>query len=81
MRRLLTFLVVAAAVAAGSTWWLYEGDLAQAVAPVVPEWNADQLALRAGVVDPAVGASFASPEAERETEPEPPGEPEATEAP
>ncbi|MCA9489985.1 MAG: hypothetical protein KC621_08680 [Myxococcales bacterium] len=62
MRRLLTFLIVAAAVAAGSTWWLYEGDLAQAVEPVVPEWNADQLALRAGVVDPAAAAAFAPSE-------------------
>lgn len=53
MRRLITFVVVATAVAGASTWWLYEGDLAEAVAPVVPEWNADQLAIRAGVADPA----------------------------
>lgn len=81
MRRLLTFLVVAAAVAAGSTWWLYEGDLAQAVAPVVPEWNADQLALRAGVVDPAAAASLLPPEHATEPPAGPGEEPEASDEP
>ncbi len=51
MRRLLLFVVVSVSTAVGSTWWLYQGDLAEAVAPVVPEWNADALAIQAGIVD------------------------------
>ncbi len=51
MRRLSMFVVVSVATAVGSTWWLYQGDLAEAVAPVVPEWNADALAIQAGIVD------------------------------
>lgn len=54
IRRLVVFLVVASATAGGSTWWLYEGDLAQAVEPVLPEWDADALAIRAGVADPGL---------------------------
>ena len=55
MRRLLTFLLVAALTAGGSTWWLYDGDLAEAVEPVmerVHEWDADGLAVEAGIADP-----------------------------
>jgi hypothetical protein len=51
VRRLLTFVAVSVATAVGSTWWLYQGDLAEAVEPVVPEWNADALAIQAGIVD------------------------------
>ena len=52
MRRLLTFLSVALATAVGALWWLHEGDLAEAVQPVVANWNADVLARDAGIVDP-----------------------------
>lgn len=52
MRRFFTFLVVAATTASATTWWLYEGDLAEAVEPVLPEWNADALALREGLAAP-----------------------------
>lgn len=55
MRRLLTFLIVAAATAGGTTWWLYDGDLAEAVEPVVDRvhaWDADGLAVEAGLADP-----------------------------
>ena len=50
-RRLAVFLLVAAATAVGSSWWLYEGDLVEAVEPVVPDWNADALAVRAGLAE------------------------------
>lgn len=49
MRRLLTFLAVAVGTAGLGLWWLYEGDLAQAVEPVVARWDADTLARDAGV--------------------------------
>ncbi len=53
MRRLLTLLLVAGATAAGSTWWLYDGDLAQAVDPVLDvQWDADALAVQEGLADP-----------------------------
>ena len=61
MRRLLLFLVVSVSTAVGSTWWLYQGDLAEAVEPVVPEWNADALAIRAGIVDLPGAAPMAAP--------------------
>lgn len=51
LRRLILFVTVATATAVGSTWWLYQGDWRQAVDPVVPEWDADHLAIRAGIVD------------------------------
>lgn len=41
MRRVLTMLLVAAGTAAGTTWWLYDGDLAEAVDPVLEERLAD----------------------------------------
>ncbi len=66
MRRLLTFLVVASATAGATTWWLYEGDLAEAVAPVVPEWDAKGLALQQGMVDP--GLPLAGPSGEEPTD-------------
>lgn len=34
LRRLVTVVVVAAATAGASLWWLYDGDLAEAVRPV-----------------------------------------------
>ena len=67
MRRLFLFVVVSVSTAVGSTWWLYQGDLAEAVEPVVPEWNADALAIQAGIVDlpgslpPLPGAPGAEP--------------------
>jgi hypothetical protein len=54
MRRALTFLVVAIATAAASSSWLYDGDLAAAISPVVPkslaQWDADGLAKKEGIV-------------------------------
>jgi hypothetical protein len=53
MRRLLTFLTVAVATAAGTTWWLYDGDLAAAVEPLAQTaWDADALAVEAGIAAP-----------------------------
>ena len=37
IRRLLTLLVVAAATAGATLWWLYDGDLEQGVQPVVDD--------------------------------------------
>jgi len=37
IRRLLTVLVVALLTAGGTLWWLYDGDLAQGVEPVVDD--------------------------------------------
>ena len=51
MRRLITFVLVAAATATGSLYWLHDGDLAEAVDPVLTEWDADTLARDAGVPD------------------------------
>lgn len=51
MRRAATFFVVAIGTAVGSLWWLHEGDLAEAVEPVVAEWDADLLARDAGIVE------------------------------
>lgn len=56
MRRAATFFIVAIATAVGSLWWLHEGDLAEAVDPVVAEWDADVLARDAGIVPAASGA-------------------------
>lgn len=52
MRRLITFLLVATATAAGSSWWLHDGDLAEAVQPVMVQWDADGLARNEGIADP-----------------------------
>ncbi|MEZ4317693.1 MAG: hypothetical protein R3F61_09315 [Myxococcota bacterium] len=49
MRRLVTFLLVAVFTAAGSLWWLHDGDLVEAVQPVMVEWDADGLARNAGI--------------------------------
>jgi len=46
VRRLLTFFVVAVATAAGSLYWLYDGDLGAAVTPVLEEWGAAPIAQR-----------------------------------
>ena len=51
MRRFLTVLVVAAVTALGTLYWLHDGDMDAAIAPVVSDWNADQLARDAGVGD------------------------------
>lgn len=61
LRRLVVFVVVAAATAGGSTWWLYEGDLARAVEPVLPEWDADALAIRSGLADPGLPVAPPAP--------------------
>ena len=39
-RRLLTFVLVAAATALLSTWWLYEGDLGAAFRASTPDQGA-----------------------------------------
>ena len=53
MRRLATVLIVAAATAVGLLYWLHDGDLRDAVSPVVPsalpDWDADRLARAAGL--------------------------------
>ena len=53
MRRFLTFLLATAVTAVGSLYWLHDGDLAQAVVPVLAEWNAELLAQDAGLAEPA----------------------------
>ena len=49
IRRLLTLLLLAFATAAATLWWLHDGDLEQAVDPVLREWDAAALAKRAGL--------------------------------
>ncbi|MCB9673885.1 MAG: hypothetical protein H6737_02150 [Alphaproteobacteria bacterium] len=49
MRRLITFLLVATCTAAGTLWWLHDGDLVEAVQPVMVEWDAEGLARNAGI--------------------------------
>lgn len=49
MRRLITFLAVAAATALLLTHWLNDGDVLGVVQPVVAEWDAELLARNAGV--------------------------------
>lgn len=51
MRRLATILLITVATAAGSLYWLHDGDLAAAVEPLKAEWNADVLAADAGVTE------------------------------
>lgn len=51
MRRLITFVAVAAATCVGGLWWLYDGDLDAAVAPVLADWDADLLARNAGLTE------------------------------
>ena len=53
MRRLPTFLAVAAATATACLWWLHDGDLAEAVQPVLAEWDAELLARDAGIAEPS----------------------------
>ena len=49
MRRVATIVLVAAATATGILYWLHGGDLERAVAPVLPDWNAEKLASMAGI--------------------------------
>jgi hypothetical protein len=51
MRRFLTFVITAISTALGTLYWLHDGDLAQAVEPVLAEWNAELLAQDAGLAD------------------------------
>ncbi len=44
MRRLLTFLGVAAVTALGSLSWLHDGELGEAIHPALAELSADDLA-------------------------------------
>jgi len=37
IRRLITMVVIAALTAGGVLWWLYDGDMVQAVEPVVDD--------------------------------------------
>ena len=52
-RRLITVLVVAVCTSVGSLYWLHDGELEEAVVPVLEEWNADQLARDAGLLEPS----------------------------
>jgi len=61
MRRFLTFALTAAATAIGSLYWLHDGDLAEAVDPVIAEWNAELLARDAGIVPPTEDADKTPP--------------------
>ena len=53
MRRFITVILVAAATSVGSLYWLHDGDLEEAVNPWVEDakaqWNAPQLAQKAGI--------------------------------
>ncbi len=49
IRHLVTFTAVAALTCGACLWWLHDGDVADAVRPVLPEWDAAELARRAGV--------------------------------
>ncbi|NCG19884.1 MAG: hypothetical protein GWP91_12820 [Rhodobacterales bacterium] len=52
MRRLVTFVVITIGTAIASLHWLHNGDLMEAVVPVIAEWDADLLARNAGLEDP-----------------------------
>jgi hypothetical protein len=49
MRRLITFVLVATLTAGASLWWLHDGDLVEAVQPVMVEWDAEGLARNEGI--------------------------------
>ena len=49
MRRLLTFLFVCAVTSVGTLFWLHDGDLVEAVEPVMVQWDAEGLAKNAGI--------------------------------
>ena len=49
MRRALTFAVVAVLTCVASLWWLHDGDLREAVEPVLVEWDGPALARDAGI--------------------------------
>ena len=53
IRRGITVLVVAVCTTVGSLYWLHDGELEEAVVPVLEEWNADELAREAGFLDPS----------------------------
>lgn len=55
MRRLITFLTLAAITSVGLLNWLVDGDILATVEPVVAEWDAELLARRAGLEAPADG--------------------------
>jgi hypothetical protein len=52
MRRLAMIALIAVGTAAGVLYWLHDGDLEGAVAPVLPQWDAARLAELAGIKDP-----------------------------
>lgn len=49
MRRFATFLLVCALTVVASLWWLHDGDLVEAVEPVLVQWDAEGLARNAGI--------------------------------
>lgn len=67
VRRLATVLIVATATAVGLLYWLHDGDLRDAVAPVMPtalpDWDADRLARAAGLDRQAEPAASPPPTA------------------
>lgn len=62
IRRLVTFVVAAVLTCAASLWWLHDGDLAGAVAPVLPQWDASSLAQKAGVARDPVPPDRVAPD-------------------
>jgi hypothetical protein len=54
VRRLITVLVVAIATCAAALWWLHDGDLREAMEPVLVDWDATTLARDAGVPEEPV---------------------------
>lgn len=62
IRYLVTFVLAAAITCAASLWWLHNGDLAGAVAPALPQWDASSLAHDAGVTDAPPPAPATAPD-------------------
>ena len=52
MRRFITLILVALFTLGASLWWLHDGDLVEAVQPVMVEWDAQGLAKNAGIESP-----------------------------
>jgi hypothetical protein len=48
MRRFATAIAVAIGTAAAVLYWLHDGDLQEAIDPVLEEWDAETLARDAG---------------------------------
>ena len=53
MRRLATIVIIAGVTATATLWWLHDGDLGEAVRPVLQQWDAELLLRDAGVEEPS----------------------------